>query len=384
MTLICADDLRSRRGWRSGRFAIAGGRISSACQVSLQFVIHAPMTIKDQERSSSLSAAELIARAEAEGLALHASLSALPKGTEAPEWITVFPKGGKIETRDERQFDIDVEKLMTVFRTDGLEIPVDVNHSTDAGIFGGGRSDAVGWVTELRVSASGGLEGRVEWLDEGSALLRGRKYRYTSPSFYRDQFGKATRLKAVALVTAPALARQPALASAQTSTENPMKQLAETLGLSAGAGEAECLSALASLKTGMVPKAEHDTAIANLNAAATELAELKAATRKAKVDGLIEEALAAKKILPVEKDDYIALCATDDGLAHVEKLFATKAAILTGSGLDQRSQPGSGKVDVTDAAKLGAAASAYMAEQAAKGITISAADAVRHLTGEAA
>jgi phage I-like protein len=344
------------------------------------------MTKTNQEAAGPLSPAELIARADAEGLALHASLAAVPKGTpdQPPEWITIFPTSGKIETRDQRQYDINAQTLMAVFKADGLEIPVDLNHSTDAGIFGGGRSDAVGWVTELRLGPSGGLEGKVDWLAEGVEMLSGRKYRYTSPSFYKDQFGKATRLKAVALVTAPALARQPALAAATSAQqETSMKTIAEALGLTAGATEAECLSALSAKLTGLVSKETLDGVTAQLSAASTELATLKAEARQARVDGVIEAALAARKILPAEKDEYTALCATDDGLASVEKLFGKKSAVLQPSGLEGKTQPGAG-VDASDGVKLGLAAQAYMAEQAAKGITISAAEAVNHLTGEAA
>ena len=311
-----------------------------------------------------------------------------------PEWITLFPKGGQIATRDGRVYDIDVRGLMSSFNADALEIPVDINHSTDVGMFGSGRSDAVGWVTELRITPAGGLEGRVDWLAEGKAILAARSYRYTSPSFYRDQLGKATRLKAVALVTAPALARQPALASAtpisQTTETVSMDKIAEALGLKVGAGEAECLSALSALRTGMVAKSEHEQVTAQLAAATTQLSAassqletLNAATRTARVDGLIEAALSAKKIIPAEKDAYVALCATDDGLTTVEKLMANKTALLAASGLDERRQPGEA-LDLSDGVKLGAAAQRYMSEQASKGITISAADAVDHLTATGA
>jgi phage I-like protein len=348
-------------------------------------VIDDTMATPDQEREHNLSAAELIARAEAEGLALHASLSALPKSEQAPEWITVFPKGGAIATRDGRSYQIDSASLIAAFTGDGIDIPVDVNHATDAaGIFGG-RADAMGWIAELRASKGGGVEARVEWLEEGEALIKSRKYRYTSPTFYHDKSGRATRLKAVALVTAPALANQTALAAARarstSKTETSMNQIAEALGLQAGASEAECLSSLTALRAGLVPKADHEQALAQLSAATTEVAALKAASREAKVGVLIEAALTAKKILPAEKEHYMALCSTDEGLEQVSKLFAAKVPVLEGSGLDRKAQLGAGKVDATDGVALGAAASAYMAEQAAKGITISATEAVQHLTG---
>ena len=163
-----------------------------------------------------------------------------------------------------------------------------------------------------------------------------------------------------------------------------MKTIAEALGLQEGASEAECLSALSALRSGVVPRADHEQVAAQLAAASNELAELRASTRQAKVDGVIEAALAAKKILPAEREDYLALCSSDEGLATVEKLLGSKPALLSGSGLGSKGQPDAGKIDASDPVKLGAAASAYMVEQAGKGVIISAADAVAHLIGDLA
>ena len=47
----------------------------------------------------------------------------------------------------------------------------------------------------------------------------------------------------------------------------------------------------------------------------------------------------SKKIVPAQRDQYAALCATTEGLGQVSALFATMTATLTASGLDDK-QPG--------------------------------------------
>ncbi|NEK06122.1 hypothetical protein GR239_37165, partial [Rhizobium leguminosarum] len=59
----------------------------------------------------------------------------------------------------------------------------------------------------------------------------------------------------------------------------------------------------------------------------------------AKVDTLLEDALKAKKIVPAQRDQYAALCATPEGLAQVTALLGTMTATLSASGLDDK-QPG--------------------------------------------
>lgn len=315
--------------------------------------------------------------AEASGVALFALAAALPKG-EAPEWVVLFPTLGKVETRDGRHFEVDAATLLQAFRADGLELPVDVNHATDLAAFGGGRSNAVGWVTELR-EQGGRLEGRVDWLDEGRSLLAARQYRYVSPSFYRDDLNRATRLKAVALVTAPALGRMPALAGAAPANPPPevrMKSVATALGLPDTADEAALLGAVNTLKSTTVPKTVHDQALEQLRAASTELGDLKKAARAEKVKVLLDGALSAKKIVPAQRPAYEGLCATDEGLTQVEQLFAATAPQLAGSGLDVRPQPGAGQVPTDDPILLAARAQKLQDERRAAGAPITFAEAM--------
>ncbi len=278
--------------------------------------------------------------------AIHALASALPTEAAPPAWITIFPRSGPIDTRDDRRFTVDPAALISRFQADGVAIPIDVNHSTHHAARTGARADAVGWVTELRL-LDGALQGKVDWLDEGKSLLAARSYKFVSPDFFHTSDGVTTWLRSVALVTAPALGNQKALASASSQQkEATMKNLASALGAIADANEEALLAALTS---GFVPKKVHEETCAALNAAKTELENIAAAGRKARVDALLEDALEKKKIVPAERDHYATLCATDAGFESVKALLAAKPATLQASGLDDK------KVDDKSPAMPGAA-----------------------------
>ncbi|MCC3246147.1 phage protease [Methylocystis sp. WRRC1] len=271
--------------------------------------------------------------------AFHALAAVLPESDAPPEWITIFAKRGRVDTRDGRSFDVDPELLVSRFNADGVDLPVDVNHATHHAALTGSRADAIGWIRELRVDG-GALQGRVEWLDEGKALLAARKYRFVSPDFFHTPERRPTWLRSVALVTAPALGNQKALAAA-SSQENMMDKLASALGVTAGANEAAMLTAL---EAGFVEKKVHDETLAQLAATSKELSDIKAAGRKAQVDALLEDAVKGKKIVPAEREHYARLCATDAGLETVKALLSAKTPVLSGSGLDDKKPPEGGGV----------------------------------------
>ncbi len=261
--------------------------------------------------------------------------------TEAkgPEWIKILPRG-KFIARDGRPFDIDPELLVSRFEADAIDIPVDLDHATVKKALFGDAAPAVGWINKLEARTDG-LYGRVEWLDEGLRVLAARTHRYISPSMTTDDNGKALWLHSAALVAAPA-ASMPAVASAQPkhSPEKPMlKAIALALGLTEDASEASCLSALGDLKKRVDP-AIHEQTLQTLSTTKTALETLRAETRKGKIDGLLEEALKAKKIVPAERDTFAALCATDEGIEQVKKLIELRPATLGATNLDTKSPTG--------------------------------------------
>lgn len=294
-----------------------------------------------------------------------------------PEWVRILPRG-RISLRDGRAFMIEPERLAARFAADGVSVPIDIDHAIAKKPQLGERADAVGWIAELQ-ARDDGLYARIDLLDAGKAALAAKTHRYVSPSFHHDQDRRATWLHSVALVAAPALA-MPAIAAADPThnEEQPMsKAIAQALGLAETADEAACLTAITTLQagsTGKVDKAVHDTALASLAAAQAQLTALQTADRKKRVDGVIEAALKDKKIVPAQKDHYLALCATDDGLSQVEALLAATPAGLQVSDLDRRAAPDS---DATsDPVTLAAKATEHQRKLAEGGQTISIADAV--------
>ncbi|MBY0396233.1 MAG: phage protease, partial [Thermoleophilia bacterium] len=225
---------------------------------------------------------------------------------------------------------------------------------------------------------------------------------YTSPSFYHDQ-NRATRLRAVALVTSPALARQPALAQAGGQPSEPsMKSIAAALGLAEGADEAACLSAVSALKGrpampaiakalglpetsddaaclsaigSMVPKTLHDQTVASLTAASGRIDALEKAGRDKDVADLFERALKERRIVPAQVATLTALCATEEGLKNVKAHIMATTPGLQPSGLDDRGQPAGGG-DAVDAVTLSAAAQKIQDDAKAAGRPISFSDAI--------
>ncbi len=274
------------------------------------------------------------------GVVLLDAFLADPQAADAkrgPEWIKVAPRGA-FTARDGRKFSVDPEALSARFTSDAVDLPVDIDHSTTRKAIFGDPAPAVGWIKELQARADG-LYGRVEWLDEGLRVLSARSHRYISPTLAGE--GLKMWLHSAALVAAPA-ASMPAVASADLSAtlEKPMsKAIAAALGLSEDAAETSCLSAITNLKTRIDP-AVHAQALDQVKTLSAELGGIKAATRKGKVDALLEDAVTKKKISPAQRESYELLCATDDGLVQVAKLIETLGAGLAASGLDERKPAG--------------------------------------------
>lgn len=307
-------------------------------------------------------------------------LAALDAGGTAPTWIKVAP-AGRVQTRDGRSYAFDAATLVARFKSDAISIPVDLDHSVPRKAMFGEAGTVVGWAPELEARADG-LYARVDWLEPGKAVLAARTHRFVSPTFHHDDAGNATWLHSIALVPAPALA-MPAVASAGGSPKDqPMlKKIAVALGLAETADETACLSALATLQAGTVSKAVHEQALANLSAvtvardaAEGKLATLAAEGHKKDVDATLDDALAKKKIVPSQRDEYATLCATPAGLAQVKSLIEKTPANLQASVLDDRAPPATGG-DINPTT-LAADAVAYQNKLARDGISISTADAV--------
>lgn len=317
------------------------------------------------------------------GVVFAVEMAAAQDGSpKPPEWIQLTPRG-RVTARDGRLFEFDPEKLVAVHRAGGIDLPLDFDHETEMAMFNGTKP-ARGWIVELQARPEG-LFGRVDWLPDAVEALAARRYRYISPTFWREDDGVTARLmKGAALVNSPALS-MPAVASASNEDQSmDLKDLLGLLGLTATATAAEASTAIAALKTPdpekFVPKSQYDETVTALSSAQAEIQAGKDAAHVAKCEALVGDAVKAGKVAPAAKDHFLTLAKAS--------FDATKATIEAMPVLLKPGEKETDQVeqdaDASDPVKLGARARAYMDEQAAKGVFISAADAVAHIKGASA
>ncbi|MBB4065691.1 phage protease [Gellertiella hungarica] len=232
---------------------------------------------------------------------------------DIPEWVKIAPRG-RVTARDGRVFDVSPEALVDRFKSEGISIPVDLNHATILKAGRGEESPAYGWIEELEARPNG-LYGRVKWLARGRAILAERSHPFLSPAFgATDEKGRTVWLHSVGLVATPALV-MPALASAQTHKGAPTNmtnsKLAEALGLSPDVSESDIFAAVADLKA----KA---SSTSNVISSASEAMEVLSAevgkARRSRIEARVDQAIKAGTATPALRDFCITLADLDEGM----------------------------------------------------------------------
>lgn len=296
----------------------------------------------------------------------------LTKG-DAPAWIKVTPRGAT-QARDGRAFDFTPETLVDRFKAEGVDIPADLNHAIALKGGKGDEAEAIGWAKELQARPDGTFA-KMEWLESGRAAIAKKTHRYVSPTVYHDERGSVTGLFSISLVPAPALS-MPALLSAATGASAP-KTMREALGLDASADETACVEAIAALRADFVPLGLFSDVVAALNASNTSQSTLRSEVRRRQVDAVLDDAIKAGKIVPAERPQYLALCASDPGFAHVSSLMSRKPvlAFMRPSGLGGLT-PGSDDSSGETPGELALRATRYREARAAAGVAVTQSEAV--------
>lgn len=227
---------------------------------------------------------------------------------EAPEWIHLLPTAkGPIQTDDNRGPYLvdDAEAIIAASFADATRLPIDQNHSTDLAAPKGLPSPASGWIVEMQARADG-IWGRVEWTREGAAMVADRAYSAISPVVLHDKAKQIFAVLRASLVNRPNFKGLTALNSPQEETI-PMDQIAEALGLKAGASVEDILAAIALSKK---KKPEGDTAMqASLQAAndavtalqatvaeqATQINALTEGSSRREAEAFVDQAIADKR-----------------------------------------------------------------------------------------
>lgn len=260
---------------------------------------------------------------------------------QAPEWIQLFPEGPDLATvnYDGRSWVMsDPAAVAAASTEDGLQLPIDFDHSTAKA----GESETplptAGWIREIELRG-GVLMGRVEWTAEGAEALESKRYKYFSPYFLSakgNDGGEVWRVLHGALTKTPAF-NMPALASARRQEAKPMKKVLAALGLAESADEEQAAAAVEALKTPsldrFVPRADYDAEKARADAAEGKVADAAASALAARAKAALDAAQEAGKITPATRAYHEAQCKTEDGLKRFEEFAAAAPEIAAPSGI---------------------------------------------------
>ena len=339
------------------------------------------------------------------GFVAAAAVEAAPEGAPAQR-ILLLPMG-QIALRDNRgPFRLDdlahAEEVIsaTTSWAGHSDLVVDYDHQTfyAVGPKNGGRAIAAGWIRKLSADAAG-VWGEVEWTAAAAAALAAREYRYISPLFLPAADGRVIRLANAGLVNVPAIADLPAVAAAMKETDVNYTKIAAALGLAPEASEDDIVAAIAAMMRPMVDASASlqglfglpvTASVDELVAAATlgvpdpakfvAAADHAAATARLDVlesdrrAGIVAAATKAGKLTPAQgawAKGYV----DKDEAGFVAWLETAPVVVAAGALKDDQVIVSEG----LQGEALTAAATDYIAAQAALGITITASGAVRHV-----
>jgi phage I-like protein len=272
-----------------------------------------------------------------------------------PSSIELIPAGAVIQGRDGRKWkNSNPQKVALNSMARLSRLVVDENHATDLAAPKGGSSPAMGWLTNLRTGEGGSLWADVEWTKRGGEAVLNKEYSFISPVFKYDDQGEITVVLRAGLTNAPNL-QLPALNAEHSSGEEPEKNTMEVfmdnkalcaaLGLSETATEAEILAAAKALNAAKPEKAAVRTDTVDLVAyapradliametralaAEQQLTCLNAERIKRDAEAAVDEAIKNRKIAPASREEYLALCSSQEGLETFKKIAAATPAIIS-------------------------------------------------------
>jgi phage I-like protein len=206
-------------------------------------------------------------------------------------------------------------------------LAIDYEHQTFKSEENGQPAPAAGWIQSLEWREGQGLFAKVQWTERAKQMIAAGEYKYISPAFKSAPEGGAPKeLLPAALVNYPAIDGMQEVAlsaiaekfNRPSSQENSMKELLAAvlaaLGLKEDVKQEDAVKAIATLKADAGKKAELETQITTLKAAApdpakyvpidsvkelqTQVATLTAANQEREVNELVTTAIADGKLLP--------------------------------------------------------------------------------------
>ncbi len=335
---------------------------------------------------------------------LHQALPDLGSDAAPPDWLHLVP-AGEFRGNDGRgPYRLTDPAAAIAASSKAGKLVLDENHATDLAAPRGESAPARGWIVELQ-SRDDGIWGRVDWTPPGAQLMRDRAYRGVSPAIQVDaKTGRVLAVLRASLTNAPNLP----LTSLHHQQQEPavdLTKLRTALGLPEAADEAAILAAAETARTAVATHAQQlqriataagvdkpaeagtDAIVTVLQARGVgneakllttvtelqaEVTQLRGDQAKARATEVVDGAIRAGKPIPTKlREIYIERHCKDP--AGVEQELALMVS-LHGGGLT-----GQPAAEDGDPSEVALQAQQYQADQEARGIYVSTAQAVAHV-----
>jgi phage I-like protein len=239
-----------------------------------------------------------------------------------PQEIHIVPIG----EWKERGFRIDAADCADIirnFEAFGIKLVIDYEHQSLNSGFNGQPAPAAGWIGKLELRENGVWATDIEWTEAAKQMIEAKSYRYISPVIVFDDHDPHTDSWIGCSLHSIALTNTPYFRDDLEPIVN--SRYANTKPAQAGANKEtnmtleEQVAALTAETTAQAAKInELEASVAAKNDALAELETVK----------LVDDAIAAKKLLPANRDTGLFMA--KQGKEVFEKFVAaTKVADLT-------------------------------------------------------
>lgn len=241
-----------------------------------------------------------------------------------PSEVHIVPIG---EWKD-RGFRIeasDCQDIIRNFAAFGIKLVIDYEHQSLNSSYNGQPAPAAGWIGKLELRENGVWATDLEWTDEGKEMIESGKYRYISPVIVFDDHDPHTdswigcSLHSVALTNTPyfrddlePLVNSRYGARGHESNEKPAQ---------AGANKEEQHMTLEEQVAALTTETKAQAA--KISELETVIAAKDAALAEIETQKLVDDAIAAKKLLPANRETGLFMA--KQGKEVFEKFVAATA-----------------------------------------------------------
>jgi phage I-like protein len=286
---------------------------------------------------------------------------------------------GTVTGRDGRYWKLSNPDAVVAASNAALAVqhaPLDEGHK----MFFSPDAPAFGWFQSFAVNADGGVDGVNELTDLGINAIDNKHYRYASVVFDYDlETLEILVIKGAGLTNnqnlqVQALNTQLPAGAGATKEDGMLKALLTALGLMEDATQDQALNAIQDLKTAktalnaqgeMVPKQQLLDATTALNAAQTELKNLKGAAFKEKVTTALNKAQTDGKLTPAARAKWEPALTDEAALNHFNGVMEAMP-VLTKDQLPEGGNPPGSTTAINAAEKELGAVFGNTAEDLAK------------------